>query len=357
MVSAQIKPSFDGDARGGAGFRPRNLPADSLPGGFTLLEILVAMTISALLLVGLQQALSHASGQWRRTNESAKAFQDARAAFDSISRNLAQATLMVSYDYYNSDRVSRTQVASSSGAAGLKSFVPERYGRFSDLHFRSGKNLVAGQHNHAIFFQAPLGFEESSGALPSSGQLNANGYFVKYGSDAQNRPPNVSQSVPEPRNRFRLMRFFQPTERLDVYRDASSTSWFKTPVDAGTDTHLLAENIIVFVLLPKLAEEQAGGGGVLAPAYEYDSRAAWESSSQPAQMHQLPPIVRLLMVAIDETTAQRSPELGAAFQQLFKDPGKFEDDLATVTSELQKQRANFKVFQSDIPIRSAKWSE
>ncbi len=358
MSPVQINLRAGAKMRGLCHDNARNKIRGKRDGGFTLLELLVAMAITLLVLVSLQQVLSYASGQWRRMNESTKAFQDARAAFDSITRNLIQATLMVSYDYYNAERVSRTQIAAGSNStANLKSFVPEIYGRYSDLQFISGKNLVAGQHNHAIFFQAPLDFEETPSASPSSGQLNASGYFLQYGSDASNRPPNVSSSVPAPRNRFRLMRYFQPTDKLDVYRDVFSTSWFKSAVETGLNTHLLSENVVVLVILPKLPDEQPGAVDALAPGYEYDTRTSWTAGSQPVQMHQLPPIVRILMVAIDESSARQNPGLGSDFQTLFKDPKKFDDDLAAVESELQSKRANYKIFQTDVPIRAAKWSE
>ena len=327
-------------------------------GGFTLLELFVAMTITILLLVLLQQVVSFASAQWRRTNDSAKAFQDARAAFDSITRTLAQATLMVSYDYYNAARISRSQIAAGPDSTNnLRAFVPAIYGRYSGLHFTSGKNLLAAQHTHGFFFQAPLDFQQVSSVTPSSGQLNATGYFVRYGSDAANRPPNVSTTSPAPRQRFRLMRYLQPTDKLDVYRDVNSTAWFKTEVDTGAHTHLVAENVVAFVVLPKLPDEPPVPLDSLAPDYEYDSRALWTTGTQPVQMHQLPPLVRILLVAIDETSASRNPDLGSAFQALFKDPKKFDDDLAVVEAELRSKRANYRVFQTEIPIRAAKWSE
>jgi uncharacterized protein (TIGR02599 family) len=323
------------------------------------------MAILALILVFLLQVVDFASGNWRRTSDRTKAFQAARTAFDSITRDLSQATLNPSSDYYDSSRQSRSVLAAqatteSGRRAVLKAFVPDTYGRQSDLHFVSGRGLIPNQHNHAIFFQAPLDFDGSTGNADN--QLNAVGYFVEYDSDVKNRPPNVPAGSPPPRERFRLMQFLQKTSALDVYRETDGRAWFTTDL-AGTDpsVHLLAENIVAFVVLPKLPDQDAAPLDSLAPGYSYDSRTNWPSSAppvpQPIQMHQLPPMVRVVMVAIDEATAARKPGLGAEFADLFKEPADLDTDLITVRRALTDAGATFQIFQTDVPIRSAKWSE
>lgn len=318
--------------------------------GFTLIELLVAVAAMALVLVLLMQMIGATSGYWKSTNDQAGAFRAARVAFDSITRNLSQATLNVGYDYYNAARQARMDADAST-------FIPSIYGRLSTLNFVSGKALIANQHTHALFFQAPLDFDPNGGLVESSsGQLNAVGYYIKYGNDSANRP-SFPGAPPAPRNRFRLMEYFQPTEQLDVYRVNSGTAWFKNDVDAGKNSHVLAENIIVLAFLPKLPDAQGLAANYLADGYEYNSRMAWTSGNQPVQMHQLPPIVKVLMVAVDETSAKRDPTLGASFQNLFKDPLKFENDLAEIEKGLQDKGVNYRVFQTEVPIRSAKWSQ
>lgn len=334
-------------------------------GAFTLTELLIAVVITLIVMIMLLQVLGLSSSQWRRVSENAEAFQSARAAFDSITRTLSQATLNTEYDYYNAARQSRLQIAAGpNGTDGLKNFVPDAYGRLSGLHFISGKNLVNNQQTHSIFFQAPLDFTDSATNNGASGKLNAVGYFVRFGSDDADRPSDVPANRVQSKERFRLMQYSQPTSWLDVYRDAQGTSWFKNDVDPAvpSNAHLLAENIVVFVVLPKLPDEQQQALDDLAVGYEYDSRTPWSAGKQPVQMHQLPPIVRVLMIAIDETSAQRGSFLGASFQtwiegqSLFEDPVKFSDDLNKIESELIRHKANYRVFQADVPIRSAKWS-
>lgn len=322
--------------------------------GFTLIELLVAAVVTMILLVLMLQILGFTSSQWQRTNDSAKSFEGARTAFDSLTRSLAQATLNTEYDYYNSNHVARLSITNT---ADLTNFTPSIYGRYSGLHFLSGKSLLATNHTHALFFQAPLNFSTNGTAAsqPASGMLNALGYFIRYGDDVANRPPNVSPTTPAPRTRHRLMQYFQPTENLDVYRDGSGNSWFQP--DLMTSAHNLAENVVALVILPKLPDAQGKPVDFLAPGYEYNSRTNWTTVTQPVQMHQLPPIVRVVMVAIDERSAQRDNSLGASFQSLFQNPDNFAADLATVETTLQNAHANYRIFQTDVPLRAAKWSE
>lgn len=342
VISRRIAAG-SGIAPSDAGLLPRK--------GFTLVELLVAMAITLILVVLISQILGVSSRQWKQTNDNAKAFQGARAAFDSMTRTLSQATLATGYDYYNAARQSRVEAAESGSA---DAFVPDIYGRSSALHFISGKDLASGQLGHSVFFQAPLDFD-SAQTETASGQLNAIGFFLKSIQD-----PDDPLGSP----RDCLMEYFQPTTLLETYKSSSGRAWFKTDVDAAlpANSHVLAENIVVLVFLPRLPDEQSDDGqpveaNAIAPGYEYDSRVTWTSGAQPPQMHQLPPIVRTLMVAVDETTAKRHPDLADEFDALFQEPSDFEDNLGKVEEELQKIRANYRVFRADVPIRSAKWSK
>lgn len=324
--------------------------------GFTLIELLVAAVVTMLIVVLLLQALGFASSHWRRTSGSAQAFEGARVAFDALTRSLSQATLATEYDYYNTNRVARLTLTSMTD---LQNFKPDRYGRYSSLHFLSGKSLPGvGGHTHAIFFQAPMQFATNAPNapdLPAAGVLNAVGFFVRRSDDSSNRPPNLSPSAPTPRDRLRLMVCLQPTENLDVYRDGTGSVWVQQAVT--NSAHILAENVLALVVLPKFPDAQGKPLDALAPGYEYNSRTNWFSGNQPLPMHQLPPIVRVVMVAIDEATALRKPDLGDGFAALFSDPNDFTNNLATVEQALRDERANYRIFQADVLIRAAKWSE
>ena len=79
--------------------------------------------------------------------------------------------------------------------------------------------------------------------------------------------------------------------------------------------------------------------------------------------NQLPPLVQVVMVAIDERSALRlpnqstPPNLGVAnFSKLFTEPEKFDQDLKTIEEALILQKITYQVFNSMVPIEGAKWS-
>ena len=115
---------------------------------FTLIELLVSLTVLVLLVTILASLLRSAQDVLVRTTGQIQKFQDAREAFESVTRRLSQVTLNTYWDYDNPNR-------------------PTKYIRQSELRFLSGDapTIINGAGNvdpavspgHAIFFQAPLG--------------------------------------------------------------------------------------------------------------------------------------------------------------------------------------------------------
>ena len=112
----------------------------------------------------------------RSTSAKVEQFQDARVAFEAMTRRLSQATLNTFWDYDNPTQ-------------------PTRYIRAAELRFRSGpmKNLTGGaglgglQPGHGVFFQAPIGLVDplkSPSLIPLDHLMNTWGYFIETGSDA-----------------------------------------------------------------------------------------------------------------------------------------------------------------------------
>jgi uncharacterized protein (TIGR02599 family) len=103
----------------------------------------------------------------------------------------------------------------------------------------------------------------------------------------------------------------------------------------------------------------------LAPDYEYDSTEA-KSPKEINPQNQLPPLVQVTMVAIDETSAARLspgtrgsasapvPDLG--LNRLFKKSADFDEDLKTLGETLVERRLLYRVFTTHVSIRAAKWS-
>ncbi len=129
--------------------------------GFTLVELLVSITILSLLSMLLLQMLSSSSDIWRKNRERTEAFKSARVAFERVTSKLSQATLDTYLDYFNGSQ-SRTDAARASRAVPT-TFDFKRYDWASDLQFVIGKadDLIAtasgATPTDAVFFVAPAG--------------------------------------------------------------------------------------------------------------------------------------------------------------------------------------------------------
>jgi uncharacterized protein (TIGR02599 family) len=385
-------------------------PAPPRQAGFTLVEVLVA-SLLVLILIGLVTQLTiQTSRAWQRGLGDIQTFQEARAAYESLARTLGQAALNPYYDYYQG-----TTPRGQLPASDLAGFAPTSYGRASDLHFISGQagTLLAGSpqpvitQTHAVFFQAPTGYSVSYRSLDNA--LNSWGYFIHYGDGAETVPPHLRNTPGyRPRYRFRLMEMRQPTEELGAYQKAgvSTVGWF---VDhARTQSRVLAENVIALVLLPTLPESadspaHAGQGVSLAPNYNYNSRVPLGAVGDPAfpgaspvfppdaytaypvdggsiaatRHHQLPPLLRVTMVVLDDQSFARLQKasgdsdtppaaLDLRGAGLFQEARRLADDLAALEAICQARPGNatgntiplnYQVFSTDVLLKEAKWSQ
>jgi len=351
---------------------------------------MVSTAIIMLLLVILVAMTNQTSVSLRYTRGKVEQFREARAAFETITSKVSQATLNTYWDYgYDS--------------AGL----PSRYERRSELRFISGqpKDVLGASTtrlSHAVFFHAPLGLVD--GTNPQyrglEGLLNIWGYYVELNSDRNFRPPfiNTMADKPPERFRFRLMEFMLPSEKLSTYGFTTGISggipaaasyqgkdWFRNAVASSpTASRPVAENIVALIITPRLSkrdeQEIKGSSGApdpspLAPRYTYDSSLALndgQTGSDPRTnpKNQLPPILQITMIAIDESSAARL-NLTAASGDTFKLSNKFNDtskytkDLvvsptgaadASLENALIGRRASYRIFTTNVPIRAAKWS-
>ncbi len=298
---------------------------------FTLVELLVSTALLALIMVLLLTTVEQTQRVWRRSAQKSTQFQDARSAFESMTRRLSQATLNT---YWR---------AHEDNITGNKADF--RFRRQTELQFISAKtpriftatpaltNLsqptADAYPGDAVFFTAPIGYSEE--VLPQTGStlrtyrsldglLSACGYFVEYGPEAD-RPDFIAAAKYPEKYRFRLMEMTVPSERLTVYQRPSDTrglndprvfdekgnyyvglvdknrvsnsSWtrplwmkealVRTPIPNTTAhrfkyAHVRADNVIALIVIPKLAEKDRVSGTTpdpnqleLAPNYDYDS--------------------------------------------------------------------------------------
>jgi uncharacterized protein (TIGR02599 family) len=343
------------------------LPNANLRRGFTILEVMMSISLLVIILVITAALIDNSSRIIRHNNASIDAFQSAQQVFESMTLQISQATLNTYWDYYDATQTPFRLTASSTN------FIPAYYGRYSDLHFICGKTvdlltdlpqhltLTAG---HALFFTAPRGVTTNSNYKKLSGLMSACGYFVAFGSDESTRP-NIINSPPT--YRWRLMELQVPAESLQVFNNsAASNDWFTNAV-ATSHAHPMADNIIALIIWPRRAPQDDPDGTTLTSNYHYDSRttAAWSNNRQPVQVAQLPPIVQVAMVAIDEVSAKRMEQnitsptvISTALSGLFEGSvTTYANDMKTLEQRLNESRIGYHIFNTSINLKESKWSE
>ena len=311
--------------------------------GFTIVELLVATAVLMLLMALLLSALNSSMTIWTRGSSKIQSFQQARAAYEAMTRKISQATLNIYWDYDTN----------SSGN-------PIGYKRQSELQFLSGPatNLLsstATNRTHAVFFQAPLGYSTNTNTATNiallQGLLNAGGYYLDFG------PPPAPLDAKDTNSRFRLMEIWQSSENLGIYSSnkplsTSSNTWYAT-----NQSSMLAENIIALIIRPRLPQrEDPTGNALVTSGFIYNSA----DTNRPTTLHQLPPVVQVTMVAIDERSAYRKDNGTSmpvyAVSNLFSDPIQFQQDLQRLENNLITNNITYQIFDTLVPLEGAKWS-
>jgi len=309
--------------------------------GFSLLELLVAMSVATLLIVAVMGLISSSFGIWNQLSRGKDAFAEARTAFDDMTRLLARATLNV-YWGYEMDNQGR----------------PVSYGRASELHFALGDGEIippTGQrvpNTSSIVFQAPLGLMDETANRNLAGLLNAAGFFIAYGPDPETGGiPSLAGST---RNRFRLYRWLEPSEGMSIYGstsgrpEAESFDWINP---SSGSIRPVANNILALFVAAQLDGENSSS---------HDSRGDIHR-----QRHQLPSSLKIVLIAMDETSASAlgnsdAPPLEipasilANSAELEQRAQEFCDQLARPSAGRPPLRC--KVFAAEIPLVGARWS-
>jgi uncharacterized protein (TIGR02599 family) len=321
---------------------------------FTLIELLTATAVFTLLLGFLLAALNQTTRVWRQSTNTLEAYKSSREAFNLMVQRLSEATLNT-YWAYQFETINGQQ-------------VPKSYRRESDLQFYSGPGLAGT--SHAVFFQAPGGFTESSSSLDGMNKLlNDFGFYILHGTDEAWRPPPADgiSSL----SRYRLIQLTVPTEQSGPFSSNRGTAWQEPHVRPGAAEFAsvntpIGENIIAIALLPKRAPLDEVVHGALPGGFSYNSKTGASSNPQPVTANQLPPLVEVVMIVIDESSAVRlaqtygraqPPEIQSALNGRLGDPSNLENDLEQISKALDAAKIQHKVFRSTIPIHSSKWSE
>jgi uncharacterized protein (TIGR02599 family) len=316
---------------------------------FTLIELLVSLAILLIVLITLVQFMTDVDRAWKSAGEDP--FADAAEAFENLIAHLTTATLESYQDYADTTGTFRTAISVN--------FVPDHLARRSDLAFacgpagdwlaKSGRTTASG----SVFFVAPEGYTQTQAHLGLQHLLDALGYFVEFSNESA-APAFLMPAAA--RWRWCLKEMVQPAEALQIYAIPTSLAWVQAGVQAGAPVSTLAENIVALVVLPERAASDTGAA--LAPAYQYDSRNA----ADPLTRHQLPARLRLALVAIDEVSAQMlAAQNGAAApalvpSTLFTTATQMDADLASLDAQLTARRVHHRIFQREILLPSAAWS-
>ena len=297
---------------------------------FSLIELIVACGVLAMLLVLISIAIRQMAGGIKTSSAKVDAFQSARTGFEAVNRTLGLATLNAYWDYFDTDKKPR-------GTNGLEAV------------------------GHTAFFQAPLGYFTNTSSANPPGSLNPCGFFVAFGSDPTK--PDVPGLIDRPR--FRLYQWLPSSDSMRVDSNLgriTNANWI-SPTNA---LHPLAENVIAFVIRVPSSEE--GVFSKSATKYGWDSLTPWSSVTQPSQMHQLPPLVNVTLVAIEEAAASRlagnasTPAAAASalgvpnLSSLFQNASSYEDDLNTLENGLSSKGVPYRVFSSTVPLKGSRWS-
>ena len=338
----------------------------SMNRAFTLLELMVSMVVLSLIMLLVFRMLDSTTRTWSNAQARVSTFKEARVAFEGMTRRISQAMLNTYFDYQYPGNNQNQR--------------PRGYERKSDLHFISGKGedlLAAGKYpTHCIFFQAPLSFSVDPANKSFGSLLNSWGYYIERNTDRDQIPEFFPSGILEDRERYRLMEFRPPTENLKVYasdlKSRYNTDWFEDDVINGNSTEggrpfsiPIAENIIALIIEPKnsSAIETAN---LLSPEYEYDSRRYQKTrNAKDPTKHQLPPLVEVTMVAMDEGSAKRIEQIYGSIPtdlvppELFQEVDDYDDDLKELQEKLDDFRPpiSYRVFHETVGIRASKFSD
>jgi uncharacterized protein (TIGR02599 family) len=325
--------------------------------GFSLVELMVSCAILVVMMALISLAIRQMAGGIKTSTAKVDAFQSARTGFEAVSRTLGVATLNTYWDYF-------LLTNGSYQSRGSSTNPPQFYGRQSDLHFLITNNFFTTTNiltpvGHSVFFQAPLGYNTSSTNPP--GSLNPCGFFVAYGND----PTKPTLAGINNRPRFRLYQWLPSSESLTVASSSgriTNSAWV-TPIDG---VRPLAENIIAFVI--RVPATNSTGYSTNATNYGWDSLTAWTTGNQPAQMHQLPPLVNVTMVAVEEAAVNRLAGTAAGasdaasamgitnFSTLFTDEAQYDADLLMLETALSGKNIPYRTFTTTVPLRGSRWS-
>ncbi|MEI6085540.1 MAG: type II secretion system protein [Verrucomicrobiota bacterium] len=265
-------------------------------GGFTLVELLAAMVVLALLMTIIFGIFNQASKAWILAENRTENFQGARSTLDLMSRELEGA--IVGGHTNTNGTVTRLNLITfeDSGLANVKDAI----GNAQTATFSTGlispiNNLSATSPNDAIFFvtQTP----DSKSISAKYIDLAECGYFVAY-SKAKTGNAGL------PKGFYGLFRHFESSANANNWDIFSSpVNWWATSPDTKTP---LLENVIRFEVRYEYGNSGAGVTNGTSIVENWNSISGGPSSAVvPDPTIQLPRAFHLRLSVLDRRYAMR----------------------------------------------------
>lgn len=345
---------------------------------FTLVEVLVSMVILAMIMLIITQVIGQAQRSWRSASSRVTQFREARIAFDTITRNLRQATLNSYRNFFYLSSGNQVPVDVRE--------APDGYKRYAELGFRtdnastivSNAGGVDSLPGHAVMFQAPLGKSITPSPVPGipmydqlKSLLCIRGYFVRYSSDSSYVPAGLKGRLTE-KYRYRLYEYRPPSEVNAAYSQAATGNpdgaWTNiNAANAAAYIAPVAENIVLLVLAPSFADQTTVNAAPKisnlerGTLYTYNSFVGSTGGAAVVEQHRLPRAVQVTLVAVDEESAKRlaeqnggsSPNLLGKAGVSFANPISYDQDMNSLKQTLTEMRMNYRVFSSTVFIPGA----
>ena len=312
---------------------------------------MAAVALLSLIILVVGSVITTVQRTWKQSSSRIDQFREARRAMETINRRLSQATLNVYWDYVDADGNLRPAADSVN-----VTFVPAKYARQSELRYAQlNSSTLTPPHGgtlvgQAVFFQAPVGQTEQVEFSGMSSLLNTIGYYVEKSDDTTLRPPT---STGDPKTRYRLYEMAQPSETLTVYSKTSENAgyggkeWYQVPLAEARNSHRLSNNIVALIL----QAEYPDASGNTQSVYAYDSTPQTGTTTQPIEVNNLPPLVRVTLVAVDEAAGRMIEQRNLNLPSVVDDAS-----LKELEKILIQNNLSYRKFQTAVRIGSAKWS-
>ncbi len=159
------------------------------------------------------------------------------------------------------------------------------------------------------------------------------------------------------------MQVLEPTEKNMFYSSSGANAW----ISGSTNTAIpIADNIIALIVR---AQDPASDPPDISDTYSYDTYDPANSSpgptnTQKATSQQLPPVLQITMVAIEEASAQRMEQGSSEPNQIktalagkFSDPAQYDSDMKDLEQSLIDAGIRYQIYSGAVPLLEAKWTK